>query len=117
MTNYKKDCYSRVLIPISLVYDNKIFCIFQHFIYKKDVRMNDFHFGHILLMLLVLFFGILFPLLYLGFSNGIRKKSSESPNRGCWIAVFVISLVVTVIAVLGIVMVVLLGAALTGNLS
>ncbi|WP_242083890.1 hypothetical protein [Aestuariivivens sediminis] len=79
--------------------------------------MSNFHFGHIVLFVLILFFGILFPLLFLGYRFGLGKRSKTSQNKGCWLAVFVITLIVTLVVLVGIALVVLLGAALTGNLS
>ncbi|WP_242131125.1 hypothetical protein [Aestuariivivens marinum] len=79
--------------------------------------MNNFHFGHILLILIILFFGILFPLMFFGYRFGLGKRSKESENKGCWIIVFVATLIITVAVVLGILLIVLLGAAMTGKLS
>jgi hypothetical protein len=56
-------------------------------------------------------------MIFFGYRNGIRKKSIHSENKGCWKAVFIISLIITIIVMLGITLIVLLGAAMTGNLS
>lgn len=75
------------------------------------------NFLDILIFLFVLFFIILFPLIFFGYRNGFGKKSKHSENKGCWKAVFILALVITLIAIVAIVMIFLLGAAMTGNLS
>lgn len=56
--------------------------------------MNDFHFGHIVLIILVLYFAVLFPLMFFGYRNGIGKRSKENENKGCWRVVFIIALLI-----------------------
>ena len=75
------------------------------------------NFLDILIFLFILFFIILFPLIFFGYRYGIKKKINNSHNIGCWKAVFIIALIITIILILGITLVVLLGAAMTGNLS
>ena len=75
------------------------------------------NFLDILIFLFILFFIILFPLIFLGYRYGIRKKINNSQNIGCWKVVFIIALIITIILILGIALVVILGAAMTGNLS
>jgi uncharacterized protein YpmS len=55
--------------------------------------------------------------MFFGYRYGIRKKSSDNQNRGCWKAIFIITLIITITVLAGIAMIVLLGAAMTGNLS
>ena len=71
----------------------------------------------ILVFLFVLFFMILFPLMFFGYRNGFRKKNNNHENSGCWKAVFIITLIITIVILAGIALIVLLGAAMTGNLS
>lgn len=56
--------------------------------------MQNFHFGHILLIILILFFGILFPLIFFGYRFGLGKRSKENENSGCWKVVFFIALLI-----------------------
>jgi len=55
--------------------------------------------------------------MFFGFRNGFRKKNNNHENSGCWKAVFIISLIITIVILAGIASVVLVGAAMTGNLS
>ena len=61
--------------------------------------MNDFHFGHIVLIILILFFVFLIPMMFFGYRFGLGKRSKDSENKGCWRAIFVIALLITVIVV------------------
>lgn len=63
----------------------------------KDLSMNEFHFGHIVLIIFFLFFVILFPLIFFGYRFGFVKRSKENENKGCWKAVFIITLLITII--------------------
>jgi len=78
---------------------------------------NGMDFLDILIFLFILFFTILFPIMFFGYRYGIRKKSSDNQNRGCWKAIFIITLIITITVLAGIAIIVLLGAAMTGNLS
>ena len=75
------------------------------------------NFLDILIFLFVIFFIILIPLMFFGYRQGFGEKNKDNPNKGCWKAVFIFALVITIIAIVVIGLIVLLGAAMTGNLS
>jgi heme/copper-type cytochrome/quinol oxidase subunit 2 len=62
--------------------------------------MSDFHFGHIVIIILILFFVFLFPMMFFGYRFGLGKRSKDHENKGCWKAVFMIGLLITIIVVL-----------------
>ena len=70
----------------------------------------------ILTNLFVLFFIILLPLMIFGYRKGI-KRSKDNQNSGCWKAIFIITLVITIISLIGIALVVLGIGAMSGSFS
>ena len=70
----------------------------------------------ILINLFVWFFIILLPLMIFGYIKGI-KRSKDNQNRGCWKAIFFITLVITVLSLCAIAVVVLGVGAMSGTFS
>ena len=77
--------------------------------------MSNFHFGHIVLIILGLFFLILFPLMFFGYRNGIAKRSKGNENKGCWTSVFVGALSIALIVLAIIAVVAFLATEMTRN--